>query len=61
MTEEELQKTRDKMLVFIGKLLLNLHEKYIKKEEWDWSISEKNENQLWDAIVELENHYKHDY
>jgi hypothetical protein len=49
------------MLVFIGKLLLNLHEKYIKKEEWDYSISEKNENQLWDAIVELENHYKHDY
>ena len=58
MTEKELQKTRDKMLLFIGKLILNLHEKYIKKEEWDCSISEKNENQLWDAIVELENHYK---
>lgn len=58
MTEKELQETRDKMLITMGKLVLDLHEKYVKREEWDCSISKKNENQLWDAVVELENHYK---
>lgn len=58
MTEKELQETRDKMLIAMGKLLLDLHEKYIKKKEWDSIISEKRENELWDALIELENQYE---
>lgn len=58
MTEKELQETRDKMLITMGKLLLDLHEKYIKKEEWDSILSERRENELWDALIELDKHYK---
>lgn len=70
MTEKELNEARDKTLVLIGYVVLNIKEKLdetreilrmVYKEEpeiYHSRYDDSDENKLYSVIADIENHYK---